>query len=110
MSEIQYKYKKEEKTHKVAEPSLQRWDNSSEYPDLIAKFPSGTVWDITIKDMSSKDAIIPIINPKARTNSRSTQVIANLTPEGVTYKSARSGRILTPPKPKTRKKAASYAS
>lgn len=74
--------------------------------DLTAKFPTGTTWKIQSK--ASKKGIPASPSPKdlgrlkqSATKSSATPVIAEVTPEGIEYTSARSGRGLKPP---TRKK------
>lgn len=74
--------------------------------DLTAEFPTGTTWKIQSK--ASKEGTPASPSPKdlgrlkqSATKSSATPVIAKVTPEGIEYTSARSGRGLKPP---TRKK------
>ena len=71
--------------------------------DLIAKFPSGTQWNVQVKATRSGTAASPSTRDAGRlkqgaTKSGATPVVAKVSPKGVEYKSARSGRTLTPPK------------
>ena len=70
--------------------------------DLVAKFPSGTKWAVQVKSTRAGSAATPSRRDTGRlkqvaSSSRSTAVIAKVSPKGVEYKSARSGRTLTPP-------------
>ena len=73
--------------------------------DLKATFPSGTKWDVQVKATRSGKAASPTPKDVGRlkrgaTKSSATPVIAKVTPKGIEYKAARSGRTLTPPKRK----------
>lgn len=75
--------------------------------DLIAIFPSGTKWNVQVKAARSGGAAIPSSIGKWRlkqvsTRLRSTAVVAKVSAQGVLYKSAVSGRTLSPPKFKKR--------
>jgi len=75
--------------------------------DLIAKFPSGTKWDVQVKATRSGTAASASVKDVGRlkqmaTKSKSTPVVAKVSPKGIEYESARSGRALTPPKSKKR--------
>jgi hypothetical protein len=70
--------------------------------DLRVKFPTGTKWNIQVK--SSRRGAPASPSPKdvgrlkqGATKTRATPVISKVTPKGVQYISARSGRKLTPP-------------
>ena len=76
--------------------------------DLVAKFPSGTKWSVQVKATRSGVAASPLPKDIGRlkqvaTKSRSTAVVAKVSPKGVEYTSARSGRKLSPPS-KSKKK------
>lgn len=76
--------------------------------DLVAKFPSGTKWEVQVKSTRSGSPAIPSAKESGKlkqsaTKSNSTPVVARVSPEGIEYKSARSGRTLTPPSSKKRK-------
>ncbi len=76
--------------------------------DLVAKFPSGTKWSVQVKATRSGSAASPSSKDIGRlkqvsTKSRSTAVVAKVSPKGIDYTSARSGRKLTPPS-KSKKK------
>lgn len=73
--------------------------------DLVAKFPSGTKWEVQVKATRSGSAASPSAKEQGRlkqvaTRSSATPVVAKVSPKGIEYESARSGRKLTPPKPK----------
>lgn len=70
--------------------------------DLVAKFPSGTKWSVQVKASRSGSPASPSKKDTGRlkqsaTKSSSTPVVAKVSPKGVEYNSARSGRKLTPP-------------
>jgi len=71
--------------------------------DLVASFPSGTQWGIQAKSTRHGKPASPsapeLANLK-RSAARAgrTPVIANVTPDGTEYRSARTGRRLNPPK------------
>ncbi len=70
--------------------------------DVIAKFPSGTKWAIQVKRTRSGNAASPGAKDMGRlkniaSHSGATAVIAKVSPAGVEYTSARTGRKLTPP-------------
>lgn len=69
--------------------------------DLEAVFPSGKKWYVQVK--SSRGARPPSPTSKelgrlkqVATKLSGTPVVAEVTPEGIKFKSARSGRTLTP--------------
>jgi len=71
--------------------------------DLIATFPTGTEWGVQVK--SSTNGTPASLSSKelgrlksSATRSGRTPVIANVTPQGVEYRSARTGRRINPPK------------
>jgi len=73
--------------------------------DLDVKFPSGTKWKVQVKSSRSGSAAAPSSRDLGRlkqsaTKSRATGVVAKVTPKGIEYKSAKSGRALMPPKSK----------
>jgi len=73
--------------------------------DLVARFPSGTKWSVQVKATRSGSTAMPSAKDAGRlkqsaAKSNSTPVVARVSPEGVEYKSARSGRKLTPPSAK----------
>jgi len=108
MSKDQYNYGRE-KEKKVSNSLKRRGAKVEISPgsrgaaDLVAKFPSGTKWNVQVKATRSGDAASPSAKDLGRlksssTKSKSTPVVAKVTPKGIEYKSARSGRTLTPPK------------
>jgi hypothetical protein len=69
--------------------------------DLKARFPSGKAWNVQVK--SSRAGIPASPSPKglgrlkiSASRSSATPVVAKVTPKGISYKSARSGRKLNP--------------
>lgn len=73
--------------------------------DLVAKFPSGTKWHVQVKATRQGEAASPTKQDigrlkQAATKNNATAVVAKVSPKGVEYKSARSGKTLTPPKKK----------
>lgn len=73
--------------------------------DLVADFPSGSTWKTQVK--SSKKGSPAWPSPKdlgrlkqGATKTNATPIVAEVTPEGIEYFSARSGRKLKPPKGK----------
>ena len=110
MSKNQYQYGRE-KEQKVARSlrskgaKVEVSKGSIGAADLIVKFPSGTRWNIQVKATRSGSAASPSSKDIGRleqvsTKSKSTPVVAKVSPKGIEYKSVRSGRILTPPKSK----------
>ena len=75
--------------------------------DLVAKFPSGTKWNVQVKATRSGTAASPSARDSGRlkqssAKGRATPVVAKVSPKGIEYRSARSGRTLAPPKSKKR--------
>jgi len=75
--------------------------------DLKVTFSTGTRWNIQVKSSRRGTPASPSTKDLGRlkqgaTKSSATPVIAKVTPKGVKYISARSGRKLTPP-PRKRK-------
>lgn len=73
--------------------------------DLVAEFPSGTKWVVQVKSTREGKAASPSARELGRlkqlaTKSKATPVVAKVSPEGIEYESARSGRKLNPPKSK----------
>ncbi len=71
--------------------------------DLVAKFPSGTVWSVQVKSTRSGTTAMPNAKDAGRlkqiaTKSKSTAVVARVSSKGIDYRSIRSGRTLSPPK------------
>jgi len=105
-----YKYgrSKEEKVARALRSkgaSVKTSPGSKGAADLKAVFPSGTKWNIQVKSTRGGEPKPPKSKEVGRlkqgaAKSSATPVIANVTPEGIKYKSARSGRTLTPPKRK----------
>ena len=70
--------------------------------DLTAEFPSGTTWKIQSKASRKGQPALPSPKDMGRlkqsaTKSGATPVVAEVTPESITYRSARTGRKLNPP-------------
>lgn len=71
--------------------------------DLDVTFPTGTKWRVQVKSTRSGNPARPSPRDLGRlkqscSKTNSTPVIAEVSPEGIKYKSARSGRTLRPPK------------
>jgi len=71
-------------------------------PDLKVTFSTGTKWNIQVKSSRKGVPASPSAKDLGRlkqgaTKTRATPVISKVTPEGIQYTSARSGRKLTPP-------------
>ncbi len=108
MTKNQYNYgrKKEEKVAKSLRgkgAKVEVSTGSKGSADLIAKFPSGTKWNVQVKASRSTSAKSPTAKDIGRlkssaTKSNATPVVAKVTPKGIEYESARSGRKLSPPK------------
>jgi hypothetical protein len=70
-------------------------------PDVKARFPSGKAWNVQVK--SSRAGMPASPSPKdlgrlkiSASRSNATPVVAKVTPKGISYNSARSGRKLNP--------------
>ena len=70
--------------------------------DLIAKFPSGTRWDVQVK--STRSGVAASLSSKqagrlkmVAAHRRSTPVVAKVGPQRIVYESVRTGRTLKPP-------------
>ncbi len=108
MAKDQYNYGRE-KEKKVARSlratgaTVELSEGSKGAADLVAKFPSGRKWEVQVKATRSGSAASPTAREQCRLNqvatkSSSTPVVAKVSPKGIEYESARSGRKLTPPK------------
>jgi len=71
--------------------------------DLVASFPAGTEWGVQVK--STRHGLPASPSPRELANLRRsatragrTAVLADVTPDGTEYRSARTGRRLNPPK------------
>lgn len=108
----QYKFGriKEEKVANILRnrgASVHKSPGSKGAADLKAKFLSGTKWSIQVKSSRTSSPPTPSSKELGRLKQgarrdNSTPVIANVTPNGVSFKSAKSNRKLTPPKFKKR--------
>lgn len=75
--------------------------------DLKVTFPTGTKWYVQVKSSSRGEPTSPSRKDLGRlkqssTKGRATPVVAKVSPHGIKYSSARSGRRLTPPSRKRR--------
>lgn len=73
--------------------------------DLKAEFSSGTAWLVQVKSSKSGVPAPPAARDLGRLKTKATReaatpVVAGVTPDGIEYRSARSGRRLHPPKGK----------
>ncbi len=107
MAKDQYKYGRD-KEIKVARSlrakgaSVKVSKGSRGGADLRIEFSTGTKWDIQVKSSRKGTPASPSTKDLGRlkqgaTKSGVTPVIAKVTPKGVQFISARSGRKLTPP-------------
>ena len=107
MAKDEYKYGKE-KEGRVAQ--LLRNKGASVKPsraskgaaDLTVTFPTGTKWNVQVKSSRTSKPASPSRRDIGRLKQSSTKrgataVIAKVSPKGIEYTSARSGRKLTPP-------------
>ena len=106
----QYKYGRD-KEQKVAQSLRNRGakvdvsKGSKGAADLEAKFSTGTKWKVQVKSTRGNKVTQPTPKDVGRlksgaTKSRATPVIAEVTPKGIKYESARTGKVLRPPKKK----------
>jgi Holliday junction resolvase len=107
MAVNQYRYGRE-KERKVAQ-LLRRKGAHVEFAaaskgaaDLVVKFSTGTRWHIQVKSSRSDAAAGPSTKDLGRlkqsaTKNNATAVVAKVTPKGIVYESARTGRKLAPP-------------
>jgi len=113
MAKKQYKYGRE-KEQKVASSlrgkgaKVEVSKGSRGAGDLVATFPSGTKWKVQVKASRSSVAKSPSSKDVGRlrssaTKSKTTPVVAKVTPRGIEYESARTGRKLSPPKSSKRR-------
>lgn len=112
MGKDQYSYGRE-KEEKVAKSlrgkgaKVELSEGSKGAADLVAKFPTGTTWNVQVKSTRAGAPSNPTPKDEGRlkqgaTKSSATPVIAKVSPKGIEYESARSGRKLNPPKSKKR--------
>lgn len=83
--------------------SVTRSPGSRGAADLKAKFPSGTKWNIQVKSTRTGTPASPSAKDLGRlkqsaSRTRTTPVVAKVSPKGVKYESARTGKVLKPPK------------
>ena len=69
--------------------------------DLKARFASGKSWNVQVKSSRSGTPASPSTKDLGRlkisaSRSAATPVVAKVTPKGISYKSARSGRKVSP--------------
>ena len=103
----QYKYGRDNEK-KVAQSligkgaKVQLSPGSKGASDLTARFPTGTKWTVQVKSTRGSKPNEPSTRDLGRLKQSSTKiaatpVVANVTPKGIKYRSARSGRTLKPP-------------
>ncbi len=110
-SQLKYGIKKETKIANAFKRSGAKVDispGSRGASDLKVKFPTGTKWNIQVKSTRKGKAAMPSAKDLGRlkisaSRSGSTAVVAQISPEGVEFVSARTGRKLKPPSKKKRK-------
>jgi hypothetical protein len=81
---------------------VQRSPGSRGGADLKAEFPSGTRWNVQVKATRQGEPSPPSPRDLGRLKQGATQdgataIVANVSPQGIRYVSARTGRTLTPP-------------
>jgi len=107
MAKNEYKYGRD-KEKKVAQllrnkgASVKTSPASKGAADLTVTFPTRTKWHIQVKSSRAGTPASPSAKEKGRlkqgaTKRGATPVIAKVSPKGIEYVSARSGRKLTPP-------------
>jgi len=69
--------------------------------DVKARFPSGKSWNVQVKSSRTGIPASPSTKELGRlkisaSRSGATPVVAKVTPKGISYRSARSGRTLKP--------------
>ena len=103
----QYKYGRD-KEKKVAQSlrskgaKVQLSPGSKGASDLTARFQTGTKWKVQVKATRGIKAHQPSTRDVGRlkqssTKTKATPVVATVTPKGIRYQAARSGRTLKPP-------------
>ena len=106
----QYKYGRD-KEKKVAQSLRNRGAKVKVSPgskgaaDLKVKFSTGTKWNVQVKSTRKGEPAKALSKDIGRlkqssSKSKATAVIANVTQKGIAFKSASTGRKLTPPKKK----------
>ena len=106
MAKDQYQYGRK-KEQKVAQSlrgkgaSVEVSKGSKGAADIVATFPSGSKWYVQVKSTRSGEAASPSKADTGRlkrtaTKGGATPVIAKVSPKGIEYESARSGRTLKP--------------
>ena len=106
--QVRYGMKKEEKVARSLRGSgakVEKSPGSRGAADLKATFPSGTKWNVQVKASRTSKVHSPSARDLGRlkisaSRSGATPVIAKVTPKGINYESARTGRSLKPPKKK----------
>jgi len=73
--------------------------------DLKVKFATGTKWNVQVKSTRSGEAGMPSAKDLGRlkisaSRSKATPVVARVSPKGVDFVSARTGKKLNPPSKK----------
>ena len=110
MKDYKYGKRKEEKVAKSLRGgggSVERSPASRGPYDLAVTFPKGTRWNVQVKSSRRGEPASPSRRDLGRlkqssTKSGATPVVAKVSPHGIEYRSARSGRKLTPPSRKRR--------
>lgn len=112
MAKDEYKYGRD-KEKKVTQllrnkgASVKTSPASKGAADLTVTFSTGTKWNVQVKSSRTGKPASPSKRDIGRLKQSSTKrgatpVIANVSPKGIEYRSARSGRKLTPPPRKNR--------
>jgi Holliday junction resolvase len=112
MAKDQYKYgrEKEKKVAKILRSKgamVELSEASKGAADLFVKYPTRTKWVVQVKSTRTGNAASPSADEMNRLKRladkiKATAVVAKVSPEGIEYQSAKTGRKLNPPKPKKR--------
>jgi Holliday junction resolvase len=105
MKDYKYGKRKEQKVAQLLRSkgsSVKRSPASRGSADLTVTFPTGTKWRVQVKSSRRGEPASPSRRDLGRLKQSSikrgaTAVIAKVSPRGIEYTSARSGRKLTPP-------------
>jgi len=110
MKDYKYGRRKEQKVAQLLRnkgASVKTSGASRGAADLTVTFPTGTKWSVQVKSSRTSKPTSPSGRDISRLKQSSTKrgatpVVATVSPKGIEYISARSGRKLTPPPRKKR--------
>ena len=106
--QLKYGIKKEEKVArslKARGAKVEKSPGSKGAADIKATFPSGTKWNVQVKASRTSKVHSPSAKDLGRlkvsaSRSGATAVVAKVTPKGINYESAKTGKSMKPPKKK----------